>query len=541
MSENIINASGGFAAPAEILKEKDIRASLEAAGMLVPEEQDLADALLEIVEKHGKFNADNTGVWAGYTSAKENAENAEIGVKCGNCVFWQAPNGCKIIVAETEEGGLCRFAVLPDGSVTPDSYTSTEEVVEEQNNEPVEKYFSKEPKLVQDLLKSVIREADDDYSEEYLEIYDLIPTQETVDSSNFKEAVEYEKPVVVYKDSSGMYLVDGHHRCATKVRDGASAIKAKVYKQLSLISSVESEANLEKGADDPCWDGYVQVGMKKGKDGNMVPNCVPIDNSTVYTKTLDKASLANKSEEEIATAFSELSSLDSKEFNVIKNTVTLNPKSLEYKHNEARLNALVASGSVSTLLADIANTPTENNFSEDYLDSRQEFLFEVDNNTNEGYNPYDLGGKLTRLVNRHSSKAEIEEFLNKNTFFVSQKDLLNYGEDYDGLDIETKLSIYKISNLIKALENIQDPEIPMDFPAIAREKISKYDPEGAIADLISSGAKSGEVLEALIGNAEWESDAEDYLTRGDVDMPRNAQKDAWGEFSSILFSIKDLD
>lgn len=102
----------------ENLQEKSIRTSLEAAGMLVPEEQDLADALLEIVEKHGKFNDDNTGVWAGYISAKDNAKNAEIGVKCGNCVFWQAPNGCQIIVAETEEGGLCRFAVLPDGAVT---------------------------------------------------------------------------------------------------------------------------------------------------------------------------------------------------------------------------------------------------------------------------------------------------------------------------------------------------------------------------------------------------------------------------------------
>jgi len=25
----------------------------------------------------------------------------------------------------------------------------------------------------------------------------------------------------------------------------------------------------------PCWDGYVQVGMKKGRKGKMVPNCVP--------------------------------------------------------------------------------------------------------------------------------------------------------------------------------------------------------------------------------------------------------------------------
>ena len=29
----------------------------------------------------------------------------------------------------------------------------------------------------------------------------------------------------------------------------------------------------------PCWDGYVQVGMKK-KNGKMVPNCVPESEST---------------------------------------------------------------------------------------------------------------------------------------------------------------------------------------------------------------------------------------------------------------------
>lgn len=27
----------------------------------------------------------------------------------------------------------------------------------------------------------------------------------------------------------------------------------------------------------PCWDGYKQVGMKKGKNGNQVPNCVKED------------------------------------------------------------------------------------------------------------------------------------------------------------------------------------------------------------------------------------------------------------------------
>lgn len=85
---------------------------------LVPEERDLANALRVIAKKYGKFDDNNTGVWAGYDSAEKNAENAAIGVKCGNCVFWQAPNGCEIIAHETEEGGLCRFAVLPDGAVT---------------------------------------------------------------------------------------------------------------------------------------------------------------------------------------------------------------------------------------------------------------------------------------------------------------------------------------------------------------------------------------------------------------------------------------
>lgn len=36
----------------------------------------------------------------------------------------------------------------------------------------------------------------------------------------------------------------------------------------------ETEAALEKDEDDPCWSGYVQVGMKE-KNGKRVPNCVP--------------------------------------------------------------------------------------------------------------------------------------------------------------------------------------------------------------------------------------------------------------------------
>jgi starvation-inducible DNA-binding protein len=90
--------------------------ALMAAGIIVAEEQDLAKALLEIAEKHGKFNEDRTGIWAGYTPADEN-EYKEIGVKCINCVLYEGPGVCKIIAQPIEDDGKCRFAVIPDGVV----------------------------------------------------------------------------------------------------------------------------------------------------------------------------------------------------------------------------------------------------------------------------------------------------------------------------------------------------------------------------------------------------------------------------------------
>jgi hypothetical protein len=94
--------------------------TLTASARLVPEEQDLADALLEVVAKHGKFNEDQIGVWAGYTPAAEN-KVAKIGVICANCVFYLGGDQCQIISLPVEPMGKCRFAVLPDGVVSADA------------------------------------------------------------------------------------------------------------------------------------------------------------------------------------------------------------------------------------------------------------------------------------------------------------------------------------------------------------------------------------------------------------------------------------
>lgn len=94
-------------------------------GILVPEERDLADALIEIAETYGKFNEDATGIYAGYRPPHDNPV-ADIGVMCANCVLYRGDDNCAIISLPVEPGGKCRFAVIPDGVVKPDIDTLDE-------------------------------------------------------------------------------------------------------------------------------------------------------------------------------------------------------------------------------------------------------------------------------------------------------------------------------------------------------------------------------------------------------------------------------
>ena len=79
----------------------------------------LADMLIAITLRYGKFNEDETGVWAGYDSPEEN-DVKDIGVKCSNCVLYEGNGVCKIIAQKVEDEGKCRFAIIPDGVVEDD-------------------------------------------------------------------------------------------------------------------------------------------------------------------------------------------------------------------------------------------------------------------------------------------------------------------------------------------------------------------------------------------------------------------------------------
>ena len=120
--------------------------SVITASALVPEERDLANAILSVVEKHGKFNEDGEGVWAGYTPAAEN-EVASIGVACMNCVFYQETEQgdvCQIISLPIEDLGKCRLAVIPDGLIDKNAIEDYMEDKQELSNLVEDAYLEKE-------------------------------------------------------------------------------------------------------------------------------------------------------------------------------------------------------------------------------------------------------------------------------------------------------------------------------------------------------------------------------------------------------------
>ena len=87
---------------------------------LTPEEKAFHDALLQIVDQYGPFDQGSSSVWVGYEPGEEN-EDAEIGVKCSNCSFFNPENnGCAILSYAVDPNGKCRLAAIPDGLVNPE-------------------------------------------------------------------------------------------------------------------------------------------------------------------------------------------------------------------------------------------------------------------------------------------------------------------------------------------------------------------------------------------------------------------------------------
>jgi len=118
---------------------------------LAEEEAMLADALVAIATVHGKFNEDETGIWAGYDSPEEN-DVRDIGVKCANCVLYDGNGVCKIIAQNVEPEGKCRFAIIPDGVVKIEEDEMEDEMEDEELN------LNPRQKMHYEVLESIAEE-----------------------------------------------------------------------------------------------------------------------------------------------------------------------------------------------------------------------------------------------------------------------------------------------------------------------------------------------------------------------------------------------
>ena len=78
-------------------------------------------------------------------------------------------------------------------------------------------------------------------------------------------------------NNCSMYMQDGGCMILSyKVQaNGVCRLAAIPDNLVNAEKEVSEEMSNEIGKQSPCWDGYVQRGMKPGKDGQPVPNCVP--------------------------------------------------------------------------------------------------------------------------------------------------------------------------------------------------------------------------------------------------------------------------
>jgi len=104
---------------------------------------------------------------------------------------------------------------------------------------------------------------------DFFQIRDII--QNTINESSYESDIDPNAKIIV-KGVKGM----NSKKFTKKFKNMAAADKWMDDNEDDIDVHQVMNEKVEKDEDDPCWDGYVQLGTKK-KDGKEVPNCVPMD------------------------------------------------------------------------------------------------------------------------------------------------------------------------------------------------------------------------------------------------------------------------
>jgi hypothetical protein len=262
-----------------------------------------------------------------------------------------------------------------------------------------------------------------------------------------------------------------------------------------------------------------------------------------FASELVKRSISILGDESKAHAvLDEFESLDPREAQIVYRAFSAEPGSVEHIHTKTRINALVASGKISSDLGSLANmeetaapaaTPSEDL---DYMYSRMAAYAELSLPHNEILDPI---GKIAHMIQRGDSKDRIIQEISKGTLYQSRKELAE--NPAEGDDFAAQMAAFQFNELNEALNSMLDPAEAPDTIAIAKEAIAPYDEDGSIARLIDSGADAETVLQALDFSENWLEAMDDFNTKDDVENPRLAQEETWNTIRATLNAIKDLN
>ena len=79
-------------------------------------EMDQAQAYYEIAAHYGLWNQGPLSDGAHYFGGEDNPF-IEVGMMCGNCVFYQPSGRCQIVQGFIDYEGLCKLWIIPDSKL----------------------------------------------------------------------------------------------------------------------------------------------------------------------------------------------------------------------------------------------------------------------------------------------------------------------------------------------------------------------------------------------------------------------------------------
>ena len=109
-----------------------------------------------------------------------------------------------------------------------------------------------------------------------------------IPGSEYAIEASMEEPAVLvrhFEEEDGVWeaeMILSGHKASHLVKIESLKVERDVV--VEEFSSTDSETQMamydsQMGKAAPCWDGYVQRGMKPGADGKPVPNCIPVAKS----------------------------------------------------------------------------------------------------------------------------------------------------------------------------------------------------------------------------------------------------------------------